>query len=304
MSVEINTIINGKKVLEKIINQTIDKDTLADEYNRLLKSYKRLSKRYDKTNKMNDRGQRDSLNQNESLKVDKQNIQIVAKNKIMNSIKLTREVKEQYNQKISSDKQMIEKLEGKLKEVSEDYYLSLKKIEKLTKPKIKYKDDLTIKELYHRNINLEKYKTFTYEQLLDKEIHDANKNKKTFVAIKLTIDGLIDSFKEEGETSTNILNAILKSINGSLKTQDVIYFVYPNIFYILLLNKDIKESQSMLNIIMKPRQINKMHILFSLGITQFIINNDTHNTIENRLDIANKEASIQRSENSLVVQLS
>ena len=303
MGVEENIIISGKKTLEKISNGTIDKDILINEYSRLLKAYKRLSKRYNKTNKMNDREQRNSLDKNESLEIDKKNIQTIAKSKIIKSIKTQRETQEHYNKKLSNDKVMMDKLKNKLDKVTGSYYSSLKKIDKLTKPKTVYKEDLSIKEIYHRNINLDKFKMLSYKKILKSEIENANKNQKDFVAIKLTVDGMIDSLKVQGETSTNILSAILKSINGSLKNQDVIYFIYPNIFYILIVDRTIENSQSVFNVIMKPRQINKMNINFSLGITQFKMNIDTYDTIENRLSIANNEASYIGNKNSFIIKL-
>ena len=303
MGVEQNIINSGERTLEKVLKGTIDKDALVDDFDRLLKAYGRLSKRYEKTNKMTDREQRVSLDKNESLEIDKKNIQTVAKSKIMGSIKSQRKIQEQLNQEMSNDREKINKLKGKLDKVTEDYYSSLKKIEKLKKPKEKFKEDLSIKEIYHRNINLEKYKILSYKKILKNEIENANKSRESFVAIKLTVDGMIDSLKVQGETSTNILSAILKSINGSLKAHDVIYFIYPNIFYILLINKTIDNSQSMFNVIMKPRQINKMNINFSLGITEFKIKRDNYDTIENRLTIANRQASMESNKNSLIVQL-
>jgi GGDEF domain-containing protein len=299
MRIEENIIRNSKEVLKKIIDKSIEQNIVEDEYKKLLNSYKKLFKRSTRISRMSDRKEKDTIVKNESLKTDKKNIQKSVREKMMSSAKAQREKQEQYGKELLDDKQAINNLKNKLKDVTMNYNLSLQKIEKLIDKKIVHKEDVSKKIDYYKNINLEKFRKFTYKEILNKVISDTNKNDENLVIIKLTVDNLSNN---NSEISAGVLSAIFKSINGSLKNKDIIYFTYPDIFYILLLNKNIEQSQSMLELITKSRDINKTGIKFSLGVTQYKKGIDNYDYIENRISLGNEEAKKILDENSLVIK--
>jgi len=303
MTTDQKVIRYSEEVLENFTSSFGEEELCTVEYAKLLKAYKRLSKRYTKTIQMSDREQRESLDKKESLENDKKSIQKVVRTKILDNVKTQRETQEQFTQELEQAKTRITELNTQVNELKVNYSMAIKKIQKLkTIKSTSSQHDEKIKKDFHKNINLEKFRKTTYKEILNKVIDHANQTNEDFVIIKFTVDNLTTMYKNNERVSANILSAILKSINGSLPSKDIIYYVYPDIFYVLLINRDIEHAQSMFDLITKPRMINKTSIHFSLGITQFRHNEDTFDTIEARVSEGNEEAKQMIGHNSLTIK--
>ncbi len=289
-------IDNANSILEKIENNDSDNEIIISEYKNLLKSYNKLNKKYKKIVKIGDSYSSQVMTKNNDL-------QTFTRKKVLENVTSQREIKEEYTKELIKSKETIKSLNSKLEEVSAKYYESQKKLEKLVKPKAVFKNTDTEQNIYHQEINLDKFKSKSYSEILNNEIAYANKYGKPFVAGKITINGNIGQLSKDESTGTNILRAILKSINGSLKTNDSIYFTYPNIFYIVLVNTTLKDSKQLLDVLMKSTKLAKLDLYLSFGLAEFEIDKDMFDTILHRITTANQKAAMNNGKNSQVIEL-
>ncbi len=301
MNREVKTINKFQTILGNIESNNICTDELKDEYIKLTKEYKKLSKRYDRTIKMSDKEQHGSLHEKESLSEDKKNIQIFARNKIMEGVKQQREIKAIVEEEKTTDKQKIDQLKNTVKEVTIKYHKALHQIDKLSNKKLKYSENITATKEEYDSINVTKYRKLSYPHIINKIIEDTKLYSKDLVIIKFTADNLTTMYKGDSRVAIGLLSSIFKSINGSLMGQDIMYYSYPDIFYILLQDKNIDESKSIYQMILAPREINKLKMYFSLGVTEFKID-DTYDTINHRLDKAYEEAKLIKNKNSISIK--
>ena len=136
--------------IDDILSATLTKDEISKEYDKLLKKYIKLSKRYEKTNKMNDSLQKSTFIKNKSLIINNRNIQSIARNKILDTIKTQRNRKKEhseyknkmtdliaiYTERLEIYEDTISQLELKLQTIAKGYSSALKQID--LQPEVKH----------------------------------------------------------------------------------------------------------------------------------------------------------------------
>ncbi len=277
------------------------------EYNKLLTEYRKLNKRFNKIISINDAVSKDVIVNNESLKDSVDYTIKTAREKLLHNVAEHRKTKDILAKNMQSDKDKDKVLEKKL----EQAYIKISKLEIELENTKRNIDDNSQNLFKKRNeqdrtleINLPQFKNFSYEELLEQEIKKSNLNKIPLFIAKLTIDNFKKikiSIEEHGNIGT-FLRGTTKYLSVTLGNEHIIFYSHHNVYYLIFKNLNKEQAKAKIDIVNIKRKLNNITITFSIGATQYIIDEDTFESINIRCDEANEEASIENNESSFVVK--
>ncbi|RDX33978.1 hypothetical protein DZA35_02145 [Arcobacter sp. HD9-500m-PIT-SAG03] len=308
---------HGKRVAEDLLGLYNKEARAVVEYNKLLTEYHKLIKRFNKIISINDAVSKDFIVNNavskdvivnnESLKDSVDYTIKTAREKLLHNVAEHRKTKDILAKNMQSDKNKDKVLEKKL----EQAYIKISKLEIELENTKRNIDDNSQNLLKKRNeqdrtleINLPQFKNFSYEELLEQEIKKSNLNKTPLFIAKLTIDNFKKikiSIEEHGNIST-FLRGTTKYLFVTLGNEHIIFYSHHNVYYLVFKNLNKEQAKAKIDIANIKRKLNNITITFSIGATQYIIDEDTFESINIRCDEANEEASIENNESSFVVK--
>jgi len=304
-----------EKILEHGESVVEDFKTLYDnearavvEYNKLLQEYQKLNKRFNKIISINDAVSKDVIVNNESLKDSVDYTIKTAREKLLSNVAEHRKTKEILSKNIQNDKEKDKSLKKEL----ELAYIKISKLEVDLENAKRNSNTSSTQNLFQKRseqdttleINLPKYKNFTYKELLEQEIKKSNLNKTSLIIAKLTIDNFNEikkSIEEHGNISS-FLRGTTKYLYVTLGNDNIVYYSHHNIYYLIFPKTTITQAKMKTNVANIKRKLNNITITFSIGATEHFIDNDDFESINNRCDAANEEAAIGNTESSFVVK--
>ncbi len=137
-----------------------------------------------------------------------------------------------------------------------------------------------------------------------KNIQTSTHNTDNLYLAKLTIDNFTD-IKSKIEKEGNIrsfLRGVTKYLDNLLSSSCVVFHLKDDVFYLVFCNLSLEEIQSKIDIANIHRNLNDDIITFSIGLCQYFYNEDTFVSINQKLDLANKEASSNSTQSSCIIK--
>ena len=300
---------HGLSVVEDFITLYDNEARAVVEYNKLLHEYGKLNKRFNKIIRINDSVSKDVIVNNESLKDSVDYTIKIAREKLLQNVSEHRKTKEILSQSLNNDKEKDKVLKNKLEEA----YIQISKLERELELSRNTNKTSTAHNAFQKRtdedltleINLPKYKNFSYEEILTKEMTKAINAETNLVIAKLTIDNFSEiklDIEEHGNIST-FLRGTVKYLHVSLGNDNIVYFSHHNIFYLLFPSMTIEQAKTKIDIANIKRKLSRTTITFSVGVTEYNDKADTFESINKRCDLANEEASLGNNEGSFCIKL-
>lgn len=260
-----------------------------DEYYKLLKEYKKLHRRYEKMIKLSDNMGGGIMEKNDTLSDNLQYTIKTARTKLMDNVTEHRKTKETSS-----------KFQNRTKELEDALKYSYEqnaKLEKQLKHYIKnfglvqhnFNEDPSENEAIEISINPPSYKKMNIKQLISLELA---KDKFDFVLVKIALNNFESMIAtiEESSSINNFLLGTFKYLKNSLQKNDIIFHHHLEEFYVICREKKVQEVKSLMTKLNKKRKVLNFDIVFTIGITQFIIGKDTEEIFLRRCGHAFLEA--------------
>jgi len=300
---------HGAKVIEDFQTLYDTEARAVIEYEKLLHEYQRLNKRFNKIIRINDAVSKDVIVNNEDLKDSVDYTIKAAREKLLQNVSEHRKTKEKLAQSMLNDKEKGKTLENQL----ELAQIKISKLERELELSKSSTSSSSVQNAFQKRadedptleINLPKFKSFSFEEILDKEIKKADNNKTALVIAKLTIDNFSDiklEIEKHGNIST-FLRGTVKYLYVTLGNDNIVYFSHHNIFYLMFPGINIERAKTKIDIANIKRKLGSTSITFSIGATEYDFYNDDLNSITQKCNLANEEASLSNNESSFSVKL-
>jgi GGDEF domain-containing protein len=258
------------------------------EYQHLIDEYKRLYHRYCKTMHMSDSVGKDVMVNNEQLKNNIQYTVEKAKKKILYNISEHKKTKEDLVKFAQKDKDLIIALKQEIK--SQKKYIEKLENRSSTHHSFEKHHDAFVKS---QDINEGNIKNKSFNGLLEEEIDKITKTQGNLMLAQLTIDKFDINVKKlvgAGSDRKVLLQMLYKFFRNSLKSRDIVYFLHGNIFYIILVNEDIKNIKFIISSINVPKKFKEINFTYSIGITDYRKRLDTIKELHKRCNLAHSKA--------------
>ncbi len=295
-SKEEKIIEQAEVVFEDFQEKYNNEDKEVIEYSKLLHEYKKLNKRFNKILQMTDNMGKNMIVNNENLKSSVDYTIKTAREKIITNLADHRKTKNILAKTMLDKKHKDETLK---KELVQAY----KKINELENSQ----ENTALKTFENEStleINLPKYKQFTYEELFNQETKNSSHDSEVLYLAKLSIDNF-DHIKIEIEKEGSIrtfLRGVTKYLDNLLNNSCIVYHLEEDVFYLIFCNLSLNEIEEKIDITNIHRNINDTTITFSIGISQYFSNEDTFLSLNEKLDLANIEAASNSLESSCIIK--
>ena len=295
-SKEEKIIEQAEVVFEDFQEKYNNEDKEVIEYSKLLHEYKKLNKRFNKILQMTDNMGKNMIVNNENLKSSVDYTIKTAREKIITNLADHRKTKNILAKTMLDKKYKDETLK---KELVQAY----KKINELKNSQ----ENTALKTFENEStleINLPKYKQFTYEELFNQETKNSSHDSEVLYLAKLSIDNF-DHIKIEIEKEGSIrtfLRGVTKYLDNLLNNSCIVYHLEEDVFYLIFCNLSLNEIEEKIDITNIHRNINDTTITFSIGISQYFSNEDTFLSLNEKLDLANIEAASNSLESSCIIK--
>jgi len=290
-----------EKILDKAqsvvedIQELYNRDSrVVVEYIKLMNHYKKLNKRFYKVIQINDYFTKDTLKNNEKLQeLIKYTVQTAREN-LNDNVKEHKKTKQSLAAHILLINNREIELENKLKKSNAQIVKLERELanNKNTNQNLFVKPELT--SAPSLEINLSKFKNFSYQTLLSQELKTAQRNKSKLVVAKLTIDNLNELQKSlDNKAKFNVfLRAFTRYLNISFQKKYFVYYLKDNVYYLILQNLSLEQAEAKIYAAKLKMKIKEINIKISIGATSCFLCNDSFASINERCDIANYRASI------------
>lgn len=258
-SLEDVIVENSELFITKISEKFEEDEEILIEYKKLLKSYKKLAKRYNRTIKIGDGYTSNLMNKNEKL-------QTFTKKKVLESAATSRELKQEYIDKLEHQQKEINDLQKKVNMQNSSFSDVNTKLTSSRKESVVLKNKNMALE---SKINVLKEFHTPFETLLEQEINRVRFNKQTLTLAMVGIDNYnnIKSKLSGFTTSENFILGIFKYLQNSLKKTDTVIYFEGEMFYIMMPYTTMESAIKTLNVIGHRRAIGQNNITLSSGVT-------------------------------------
>lgn len=283
----------------KELHKVYEEGIAIDEYHKLLKEYKRLYKRHEKMIKLSDSMGNGIMDKNDTLSDNLQYTIKTARSKLMDNVTEHRKTKEASSLFQNKSKDLTSALK--------ESYANNSKLEKQLEAYIKnfgviqhnFSEDVGGNKKIEISINPAQYKKMNIKQVTSLEL---SKDKFDFVLVKISLNNFDDMIEtiEESSSINNFLLGTYKYLKNSVQKVDIVFHHSMEEFYIICRGKKIQEVKTMMAKLNKKRTVLNFDIVFSIGITQFIIGKDTEEIFLRRCD--NTFIAAQKDDNNIVVK--
>jgi len=283
-------------VINDLQSKYKDDDKELFEYKKLMQEYKKLNKRFNKILQMTDNIGKNIIVNNDNLKDSVDYTIKTAREKIINNLEDHRKTKDILAKTVFNEKQKDEILKKELA-------LAYKRIDDLENT-LDFSPNKNTENEATLEINLPQYRHFSYEDIFNQETNKSAHNTPSLFLAKLTIDNF-DNIKVKIEKEGNIrsfLRGVTKYLDNLLSNSCVVFHLKDDIFYLIFCNLTLQEIQSKIDISNIHRNLNDTIITFSIGLSQFFYNEDNFISINQKLDLANKEASLNNLKSSFIIK--
>ncbi len=308
---EEKTLDHAESVLNEI-KELYSNDSISFvEYATLAKYYKKLYTKLNSIIRINDCFEKDTTNRNELL--EKSLESTINRNELLEkSLEYTIETARRnlrYNviehkktkQTLAASDVTTRKnvviLENKLK--NSYAQIDQLKVDLEYSQKTNTTDNPALKSTPTLEINLTKFKNYSYKILLDVELKKAQRNNSKLVIAKLTVDNL-NELKESLANSAQIgifLRAFTRYLDDSFKKEYIIYYLKENIYYLILQNLTLAQAEAKIYAANIKMTIKKINMKISIGATITSLKDDSFLKINERCDLANNRATLSNNSN-------
>ncbi len=296
------------KIIEKSASALEDLNKLYNhdgraviEYTKLFDEYKKLLKRFNKTIKMNDSNGMSIMKTTESLKDTVDYTIKKAREKLFYNVGEHRKTKEFYAHKIDETNKIIKQLQNELDSAHQK--IAALETKQIHNTKSLFTSGTTT---INEEINLPIFKDISWDTLLNKEITNSKKFNKELYVAKLSIDNFqqIAISIEKSGSVTGFYRAIVRYINITLGKNTLVYYSHDNVIYLIFTAISQQEIDEKLQKLNAKKRFSDIIIIFSVGVSKFDNENDTFETISEKCNIANEQATkLEKNKASLTFVL-
>lgn len=297
---EEKVILHAKETMEDLEKLYNHDGRAVVEYHYLINEYKKLAKRSNRIIDLSDSVGKDMLKHTEKLKENVDYTVKIAKKKILYNIEEHRKTKETLARHSQTDKEIINSLKRELRDLREYARKLEHDLNKNNDVQHTFHDEQE-KNVNQKEINSPEMSRYSYQKLLIQQIDNAKKHTTNLTVLKLVIDDFQNKqslLKDLGSDKTSILKGLHKFFTVSVGSKNIVYYYSENTFYIILQNRTLEDSKSIIKKINVPRKIKDVNITFSIGVSQ-LEKDDDFNTINKKCDKACTQASKESIENSV-----
>jgi len=289
-------IEHAQGVFEDFQEKYNKEDKEIVEYSKLLNEYKKLNKRFNKILQMTDNMGKNMIVNNENLKSSVDYTIKTAREKIITNLADHRKTKNILAKTMLDKNHKDETLKKELAQA----YKKISELEStLEQTALKtFENESTLE------INLPKYKQFTYEELFNQETKKSSHDSEVLYLAKVSIDNFNDikiEIEKEGNIRT-FLRGVTKYLDNLLNNSCIVYHTEEDVFYLIFCNLSLNEIEEKIDITNIHRNLNNTTITFSIGISQYSFHEDTFFSLNEKLDLANKEASSNSTRSSCIIK--
>jgi GGDEF domain-containing protein len=281
------------EVIDTICRNSKD-NILAKEYEKLSAQYKKLLNRSNRMIKINDKMSLSVINDNETLKEDKNNIIEFSKKKILNNISSQRKIKENHSEKTLEYIDKIEQLNINIKEYKKD--LEKTKLEFKTLniefEKVSYDLNNSIENnrALNEKVNILKEFKVPFETILEKEITITRKLEENMVLVMYGIDNFTSVKNELFKLTTEetFILAMIRYLQTNLNKRDIVVHFDAEMFFLIIIDMDIEDIIVNLHKVGQKKVIHGSNISFSGGVTALKKDDDIDTIMQRCFDSYNK----------------
>jgi len=290
-----------EKILDKAqsvvedIQELYNRDArVVVEYIKLMNHYKKLNNRFYKVIRINDYFSKDTLKNNEKLEELIKYTVKTARENLNDNVKEHKKTKQSLASHILLINNREIELENKLKKSNAQIVKLERELANNNNTNQNLFAKAEVTSTPSLEINLSKFKNFSYQTLLSQELKIAQRNKSKLVIAKLTIDNLSELQKSlDNKAKFNVfLRAFTRYLNISFKKKYFVYYLKDNIYYLILQNLSLEQAEAKIYAAKLKMKIKEINIKISIGATSCFLCNDSFTSINERCDIANYRASI------------